>query len=436
MRANTIPPPSPRAGSEASGEEGHTSRAPSPPLASRETSGKEGEARVPPFSTLRASLLASYREEEEEELHPPTAPLAIPLSAVASRAATTLSSERDAAHLNLHCGAITLGTPPPRSEEGEGRRQPSRSVDPPVSALEIGSRLLQLAADARVAQGAGGGERLARFAMPSHLSRHWLVYSLLAATLASLTSVLVKASPLADLLRATSQAVVDSSLSFWREHLYAPATAMVRELVHRHYLSVSNPRDIEDAEELLEQLLRQFRSQWGPLLEAAVNPSATSGYSVGVLFHKFLAGGESPDPAPSITGDPLLPSLRSTFFPPSRSSFPHSCLHPNSLLPSSAPHPFPSFLLAPLPFSGLRCLPSLHLLLSYSIASSSAPQPLESRVRSQACDACRLQRRSDREAREWLPRQRASRCGGCRDGGNGPSVRTADAISRLQHGAR
>ena len=46
---------------------------------------------------------------------------------------------------------------------------------------------------------------------------------------------------------------------------------MFRELVHRQYLHVSNPRDIEDAEELLEQLLRQFRVTWGAQLDAANN---------------------------------------------------------------------------------------------------------------------------------------------------------------------
>ena len=87
----------------------------------------------------------------------------------------------------------------------------------------MGFQLMQHVANAETAQHLSAG-RLAPFALPSHLSRHWLTYTILGASLSCVCSALLRAdSLLGSFLRVTSRAVLESLGSFWREHLYAPA---------------------------------------------------------------------------------------------------------------------------------------------------------------------------------------------------------------------
>ncbi|KAL1520382.1 hypothetical protein AB1Y20_021969 [Prymnesium parvum] len=249
------------------------------------------------------------------------APSARALRGVVSEAVRALGQvqEEERSLESLYCGARA----PPPSEEavltgvvemgGEAPREPKHvrlaapteaearrsfeaeqglapAADAAADALAVGRELLLHVGDAPPALRTAAS-RLAPFALPSHLSRHWLSYAVAGGVGTYLVAALLRTnSALGSFLRASTRAIVESTLSFWREHLYTPALVMVRELVHRQYLHVSNPRDIEEAEVLLEQLLRQFRSQWGAQLEAANNPHAASGFGVGVLFHNFIGG--------------------------------------------------------------------------------------------------------------------------------------------------
>ena len=85
-----------------------------------------------------------------------------------------------------------------------------------------------------------------------------------------LVAALIRRSDeLMPLLRSYWSATSATATSFWREHVVAPATLMWRELVHRDYLHVSDPRALQQADEVLHILLRQFRETWSAELEKA-----------------------------------------------------------------------------------------------------------------------------------------------------------------------
>ena len=101
---------------------------------------------------------------------------------------------------------------------------------------------------------------------PSHLSRNWMAYCGGGVLVAALIR---RSDELMPLLRSYWSATSATATSFWREHVVAPATLMWRELVHRDYLHVSDPRALQQADEVLHILLRQFRETWSAELEKA-----------------------------------------------------------------------------------------------------------------------------------------------------------------------
>ena len=64
------------------------------------------------------------------------------------------------------------------------------------------------------------------------------------------------------------EALLESVVSFIREHVWSPALLIYRELVHRQYLKVSDPKQVEDADQLLRTLLHEFHETWGAQLDA------------------------------------------------------------------------------------------------------------------------------------------------------------------------
>ena len=102
---------------------------------------------------------------------------------------------------------------------------------------------------------------------PSHLNRNWMAYCGGGLLVAGVALQLRRSDALVPLLRSYWSATSATATSFWREHVVAPATLMWRELVHRDYLHVSDPRALQQADEDLHILLRQFRNTWGVELE-------------------------------------------------------------------------------------------------------------------------------------------------------------------------
>ena len=155
---------------------------------------------------------------------------------------------------------------------GGGAHLPERAPPPPRPApsakLAAGGELHALCARCRPAS-ARCAKRLAPLALPSHLSRHWVSYCAGGAALAAAATWALRSDTLLPLLRAWNTAAVDSASSFWREHVRGPAALLWRELVHRDYLQISDPRAAQRSSELLHELLAQFRETWASELQAA-----------------------------------------------------------------------------------------------------------------------------------------------------------------------
>ena len=170
--------------------------------------------------------------------------------------------------------------------DGSGGAQlPERSPPPPRPApsakLAAGGELHALCARCRPAS-ARCAKRLEPLALPSHLSRHWVSYCAGGAALAAAATWALRSDTLLPLLRAWCTAAVDSASSFWREHVRAPAAMLWRELVHRDYLQISDPRAAQRSSELLHELLAQFRETWASELQAAeLRASAPASEDIG-----------------------------------------------------------------------------------------------------------------------------------------------------------
>jgi hypothetical protein len=166
-------------------------------------------------------------------------------------------------------GAHLRGRPPP----------PPRPA--PSAKLAAGGELHALCARCRPAS-ARCAKRLAPLALPSHLSRHWVSYCAGGAALAAAATWALRSHTLLPLLRAWCTAAVDSASSFWREHVRAPAAMLWRELVHRDYLQISDPRAAQRSSELLHELLAQFKETWASELQAAeLRASAPASEDIG-----------------------------------------------------------------------------------------------------------------------------------------------------------
>lgn len=78
---------------------------------------------------------------------------------------------------------------------------PEVSVPPSLSAVETGKQLIDVAASAPAAQ-RSLATSLATYSLPSHISRHWMVYTVSGASFASVCVALVRSeSQLGSLLR-------------------------------------------------------------------------------------------------------------------------------------------------------------------------------------------------------------------------------------------
>ena len=115
--------------------------------------------------------------------------------------------------------------------------------------------------------------RYAPLALPSHLSRHWLMYASGGGALLAAGVALHRreggVAGIAGLLRSSALALRESAASFMKEHAVGPALNIYRQLVQRQYAENVDERQIRDADQLVRHLLRQFRGRWHRQLDAA-----------------------------------------------------------------------------------------------------------------------------------------------------------------------
>lgn len=117
--------------------------------------------------------------------------------------------------------------------------------------------------------------------LPSHVGRHWLAYCTLGVGVGACVCLSIRwHEELATLVRNSLRGAFEATADFWKVHVYAPVSSMVRELVYRDYINHSDPRAIEDADVLLHRLLVQFRETWRAELD-----------EVGLVYDDGLAGG-------------------------------------------------------------------------------------------------------------------------------------------------
>ena len=116
--------------------------------------------------------------------------------------------------------------------------------------------------------------RLAPQLMPSHLERHWAVYTAAAAGTLVGGVALARYPAVSAFLLSSYRALVDSVRSFWREHIWQPGLLIYKELVHRQYLEVGDHQAVQEADQLLRTLLREFKETWGAQLDAAIADEA------------------------------------------------------------------------------------------------------------------------------------------------------------------
>ena len=133
---------------------------------------------------------------------------------------------------------------------------------PADSALEASEPLLA-ACRRSIAARELSASAVAPIMTPSHLARHWMVYSLLGASGVIGTIALSRSDSLYSLVSKMVGGFLASAVSFWREHVWSPARLIYRELVQRQYLHVADPQQLRDANELLRTLLREFKETWG-----------------------------------------------------------------------------------------------------------------------------------------------------------------------------
>lgn len=92
--------------------------------------------------------------------------------------------------------------------------------------------------------------------MPSHLRRNWMRYVAVTAITVGCTTWLRRTG--ADELTRLARGLADSLSQWWAEHLKQPLSYMYNEIVHRRYVVVSDPQQLEDARRSLDKMVSSF----------------------------------------------------------------------------------------------------------------------------------------------------------------------------------
>ena len=119
-------------------------------------------------------------------------------------------------------------------------------------------------------------EALDLLLMPSHIERHWMSYAAVATGVLAGVTALGVSPALRHGVRSSTRSVIESMRSFFHEHVWQPTSMIWKELVHRQYLTISDPQQLNDADELLRTLLREFKQTWGAQLESVVKTATSS----------------------------------------------------------------------------------------------------------------------------------------------------------------
>lgn len=119
-------------------------------------------------------------------------------------------------------------------------------------------------------------EALDPLLMPSHIERHWMSYAAVATGVLAGVTALGVSPALRHGVRSSTRSVIESMRSFFHEHVWQPTSMIWKELVHRQYLTISDPQQLNDADELLRTLLREFKQTWGAQLESVVKTATSS----------------------------------------------------------------------------------------------------------------------------------------------------------------
>ncbi|KAG8470562.1 hypothetical protein KFE25_008983 [Diacronema lutheri] len=91
---------------------------------------------------------------------------------------------------------------------------------------------------------------------PSHLSRNWMRYVGATALTLGIGTWLRQTG--ADELARLARGLADSLSQWWAEHLKQPLSYMYHEIVHRRYVVVSDPQQLDDARRSLEKMVASF----------------------------------------------------------------------------------------------------------------------------------------------------------------------------------
>lgn len=97
---------------------------------------------------------------------------------------------------------------------------------------------------------------LAGLGTPTHLARNWVRYVALGGLALGAATCLRRTG--ADELAALARGLAGSLSQWWAEHLKQPLSYMYHELVHRRYLVVSDPHQLEDARRSLDKMVSSF----------------------------------------------------------------------------------------------------------------------------------------------------------------------------------
>lgn len=98
-------------------------------------------------------------------------------------------------------------------------------------------------------------EELDGLDVPTHVGRNWLRYT--AGAGLALCAGLFVSRHSADMSKL-AHGLAESLAQWWREHLKQPLSYMYHEIVHRRYLVVSDPQQLDDARRSLQVMVRGF----------------------------------------------------------------------------------------------------------------------------------------------------------------------------------